>query len=265
MLIARLSVNNPEERTAFLINKINDSIKPPQPVTAENVHIRAMYIVNDLVNSHGGQFRREDLYKLCDLLVDTPVLVGHNRSNPPLARTFHAEPVEDGSILWIKSYFYWPRSADGVNDELAMKIDSGVLKECSISFIYTMPECTVCGQDMRSCPHDPTTGEGDSPHFIYNNITQVLETSLVYKGSVKGTYITDKLASEKSKGIIISHNGRTVEIPVPDGEHNPLGGAAVIQFDNESAVIPEIEFCPDRLAAAAAVRKGRVYLLAKSS
>ncbi len=189
ILIGALSLGEPDERRAMLIDRINSVIKPPRAATADNVNVRAMYVVNDLVNSHGGQFRREDLARLCELIVDTPVLIGHNRSGTPLARTFYAELEEKDGVLWLKSYFYWPRENE--KDDLLLKIDSGILKECSISFTYTFPECSLCGEDMRKCPHEPQDG---SSHFIYNGITQVLETSLVYKGSVRGTYITDKLS-----------------------------------------------------------------------
>ena len=113
----------------MLIDRINNVIKPPRPATAENVNIRAMYVVNDLVNSHGGQFRREGLARLCELIVDTPVMIGHNRAGTPLARTFYAEITEKDGVIWLKSYFYWPR--DDQKDDLLLKIDSGILKECS--------------------------------------------------------------------------------------------------------------------------------------
>ena len=195
LLIGHLSLDSPDDRRAFLIEQINRAIGPPQAATSENVNIRAMYIVNDLVNSHGGRFHRDDLGRIAGLLVDSPVLVGHNRADMPLARTFHAELETRDSVEWIKSYFYWPKSVDGQPDDLERKIDSGILKECSISFVYGFPECSVCGEDFRRCSHE--IGREDSseqPHFIYRDIQQVLETSLVYKGSVRGTHITDKLS-----------------------------------------------------------------------
>ncbi len=198
-LIGTLSLGSTDDRLTFLIDKINEVIKPPRAATAENVNIRAMYVVNDLVNSHGGRFRREDLERLASLIADSPVLVGHDRSQAPLARTFHAETEERDGVAWLKSYFYWPRSADPVSDDLLQRIDSGVFKECSISFTYTAPECSVCGEDFRSCPHQlgQASPDGGNAHFIYRGISQVLETSLVFKGSVKGTYITDKLSLER--------------------------------------------------------------------
>ena len=210
ILIGALSVGEPDDRRAMLIDRINNVIKPPRPATAENVNIRAMYVVNDLVNSHGGQFRREGLARLCELIVDTPVMIGHNRAGTPLARTFYAEITEKDGVIWLKSYFYWPR--DNQKDDLLLKIDSGILKECSISFTYTFPECSQCGEDMRNCPHARRDG---SNHFIYNGITQVLETSLVYKGFVRGTYITDRLSEYGTKAIWIDVKSENQETGLP--------------------------------------------------
>jgi hypothetical protein len=210
ILIGALSLGEPEGRRAMLIDKINSVIRPPKKATAENVNIRAMYVVNDLVNSHGGRFRREDLARLSELIADTPVLVGHNRAETPLARTFYSELEEKGGVLWLKSYFYWPKSNE--EDDLLIKIDSGVLKECSISFTYTFPECSICGEDIRKCPHDLAEG---SAHFVYSGITQVLETSLVYKGSVRGTYITDRLSNEAHNNIWIDIESAKGKVELP--------------------------------------------------
>ena len=107
ILSGELSIDKPEDRKSFLIDRINDVIKPPRLATEDNVNIRAMYLLNDLVNSHGGRFERAELAALCQLLLDTPVMIGHNRAEAPLARTFHAELEERQDALWLKSYFYW--------------------------------------------------------------------------------------------------------------------------------------------------------------
>ncbi len=219
MLTCELTLDSPNVRLNYLASLINDNIKPPRFVAPKNVNIRAMYVVNNLVNSHGGRFRKEDLSKLKSLIIDTPVLVGHDHSQAPLARTFHAEIEEKNGVQWLKAYFYWPTTKADEPDDLLTKIDSGVLKECSISFSYNFPECSICGQDMRGCPHDIDYSSGQSAekaHFIYNGITQVLETSLVYRGSVKGTFITDKLSREDDNKIEIEIDGisRFVEIPL---------------------------------------------------
>jgi len=211
-----LAFGPPDDRVAFLVSRINERIKPPRPVTAENVNIRAMYLVNDKINTHGGRFRRADLHDLCKLIADTPVLVGHNRAGQPLARTFHAELEMKEGVLWLKSFFYWPKS-DGI-DEFRDKIDSGVFKECSISFTYTFPECSLCGEDIRRCRHEieALSPDENRTHFIYRGITQVLETSLVFKGSVRGTHITDRLVAGSDK-IVVRSAVNQLDLSVPRG------------------------------------------------
>lgn len=263
ILIGNLAINAPDDRMAFLIEQINNNIKPPRAVTADSVNIRAMYVVNNLINWHGGRFRRDDIAQLATLIMDTPVLVGHNRSDAPLARTFHAELEEHGGTLWLKSYFYWPKT-DG-QDELLQKIDSGVLKECSISFVYSVPECSVCGEDMRKCPHDTDRQSNDQsrPHFLYGGISQVLETSLVYKGAVKGTYITDKLSLPADRHPIIRADGRIYKMPIPAFSSDRM--IMIDAFGRCAVEPPCILHRPEGISIATALRNGISYLLYKRS
>jgi hypothetical protein len=254
ILIGKLSLDDSPDRRASLADKINCVIKPPRLATVDNVNIRAMYVVNDLVNSHGGQFRREDLSKLCELMADTPVLIGHNRAETPLARTFHAELEARGNVLWLKSYFYWPKSDR--EDDLLLKIDSGILKECSISFIYTYPECSQCGEDIRKCPHELGAGS-DAPHFIYGGISQVLETSLVYKGSVKGTYITDKLSDIGSPVTAIEAAKQKGSLPTK------LSNAqtAIIPIALSDDSVAMIKLAPDNIRVCRVIKNNHSYIL----
>jgi hypothetical protein len=263
ILIGNLSLGSPNDRLAFLIDKINEVIKPPRQASAENVNIRAMYVVNELINSHGGQFRPEEMSKLCTLIADTPVLIGHNRAGSPLARTFYAELEEKENILWLKSYFYWPKSEAGQSDDLLLKIDSGVLKECSISFTYTFPECSVCGEDIRKCPHELSLNpsESNQAHFIYNGITQVLETSLVYKGSVRGTYITDKL-SVLENALVIETGLTKQVIPIPDALETSI--AKIIPLETKRD-FPKVKYCPPEIIFSIAQFGGRHFMVIKSA
>ncbi|MEP0827735.1 MAG: hypothetical protein HRF51_04370 [bacterium] len=203
-LIGRLTAELAEKDAEIpetLLEKINRNIAPPERVTAEMVHIRAMYIVSDRVNSFGGCFPVEEHEKLAALLIDSPVLVGHRKDSLPIARNFHAERTARGNANWIKVYFYWLKdSADG--EEIRKNIDGGIYKECSISFIFGLPECSICGNDMRDCRHQPfaeyeTGGVKKVAHFNYRKIEKVLETSLVYRGSVENTSLTNELAFTK--------------------------------------------------------------------
>lgn len=260
-LTGQLSIDNPDRRKAFLIDKINEVIKPPRAATDKNVNIRAMYLLNDLVNSHGGRFDGEELSELCKLILDTPVMIGHNRAEAPLARTFCAELEEKDGVLWLKSYFYWPRKENGTADEILEKIDSGILKECSISFVYTFPECSVCGEDMRKCAHEInlSSDDNDRQFFYYKGVKEVLETSLVYKGSVKGTFVTDKLSRPDKAQIAVSLNNhkKVISLLKPGNGH-----AALYSLGREWSDRLDISFEDNDIKATIARKNGSLYLVA---
>lgn len=268
ILVGTLSVEQPSGRYEFLVDRINKTIRPPREATIDNVNIRVMYIVNDRVNSHGGRFGRADLLKLCGLIIDTPVLIGHNRSQAPLARNFHAELEQKGGALWLKSYFYWPRISDTEKDPFLRQIDSGVLKECSISFTYAYPECSECGQDMRQCPHATGIGKQKSSdsgiHFLYRGIGQVLETSLVFKGSVKGTFLSDKLCyGAGAEAVVISGEKRfPVSLRHDMASDSHIG---VVSLDLDYAGRPRVVTSPPGLMVAVAKHREKSYLLVKSA
>jgi hypothetical protein len=180
-----------------LVERINENVHPPERVGLDDVHIRAMYIISDQVNSFGGRFPCDEHDHLMRLLVDSPVLVGHRKDSLPIARNFHAEPVMKDDSRWIKAYFYWLKKSDG-SGNLAGNIDGGIYKECSISFIFGFPECSICGNDIRRCGHRPlaeySTASGRRQAFFnYRRVEKVLETSLVYRGSVHDTSLTNEL------------------------------------------------------------------------
>ncbi|UCD18350.1 MAG: hypothetical protein JSV44_05415 [Candidatus Zixiibacteriota bacterium] len=185
-----------------LIDQLNKNINPPEPVGPEEVYIRAMYIISDQINSYGGRFPSDEHDRLVELLIDSPVLIGHRKDSLPIARNFYAEKVYRKDANWVKVYFYWLKDAE-LGEDLRRNIDAGIYKECSISFIFNFPECTVCGRDIRECPHRPfvqyDTPAGKQPAaFNYRRIEKVLETSLVYRGSVDNTAVTRALYFFKS-------------------------------------------------------------------
>ncbi len=199
---ARLA--EPVERVSSeLIDLINNNINPPTPVEADDVYVRAMYVVSDEVNSFGGRFPSEEHSRLVALLVDSPVMIGHRKDKLPIARNFHARTVDREGRRWIKSYFYWLKSARGA-DDLLENIDGGIYKECSIGFTFLFPECSICSKDIRTCEHEPLAeyeinGKTVKCHFNYRRIERVLETSLVYRGAVNDTAVSKDLSSKHNR------------------------------------------------------------------
>jgi hypothetical protein len=205
-LIAKLAERD-ENYGDNLIDEINSRIRPPRPVKSDDVYIRAMYIVSDQVNSQGGCFAEEELDHLATLMTDSPVMIGHQRDSLPVARNFMAHKIEIDGRPWVKSYFYWMKEGEGAED-LKNNIDGGIYKECSISFLFNLPECSICGRDIRECRHIPfqeyevDSGQQEIAHFKYRQIKKVLETSLVFRGAIPDTRITDRLSTEYNEGII---------------------------------------------------------------
>lgn len=213
--VAELSAVSVDHNFQKYIDLINANIKPPVPLKTEDVFIRAMYVVSDAVNTYGGQFDRTDLPSIARLFIDSPVMIGHDKGGLPLARNFWAETVERNGHLWVKSYFYWPRQMEGAA-RLALNIDAGIYKECSVSFIYDFPECSACGGDIRNCGHQVSK----DVFFYYRGVEKILETSLVYRGAVPGTSITDQLSTEQlAKGayLFIPKNHMMVSQNYPKG------------------------------------------------
>jgi hypothetical protein len=186
-----------EEISDELIFLINSRIKPPKPVSKEDIYVRTMFLVSDEVNSYGGRFPKGELPKIAELVIDSPVIVGHTKERLPIARNFKAELVNKDGRTWVKVWFYWLKNS---KDALSLKenIDHGIYKECSLGFMFEYPQCSVCGEDMRRCQHVPfktyQTEDGEKEAFFnYRNITKVLETSLVYRGAVPNTSMSDEL------------------------------------------------------------------------
>ncbi len=180
------------------MRKINENIKPPEAITPDDIYIRAMYLLSDQVNSYGGRFPVDEHDCIINLLIDCPVLVGHRKDSLPIARTFYAEKEHRDGRNWVKVYFYWLKNSDK-GEDLRKNIDGGIYKECSISFIFRLPECSICGSDIRDCRHRPfkkydsEAGKQQEAFFNYRQIDKVLEVSLVYRGSVLDTSITGDL------------------------------------------------------------------------
>ena len=175
-----------------LVELINTRIKPPVSVTAEEVYVRAMYLVSDQVNSYGGRFPIEEQAKIAELVIDSPVLIGHNKEKLPIGRNFKADLADKDGKSWVKVWFYWLKNSHN-SESLKENIDYGIYKECSLGFTFEFPECSVCLEDIRKCRHIPfktyldSSGNQQQAFFNYRKIVKVLETSIVYRGATPDT------------------------------------------------------------------------------
>ncbi len=205
--------NKPIEAAEF-IEIINSVIEPPKPLGADDVFVRALALVSDARNQHGGRFPVAELQRVAELVIDTPVLVGHRKDRLPIARIFRAELVQQDGLHWVKAWMYWLKEADGAGT-LQANIDGGVYKDCSLGFTFARAECSVCQGDIRFCGHTPVRlgidPPGDDPDFddtrdvffYYRDVQRTLEVSLVYRGANPGARV----------GVGLIHDADRTDLP----------------------------------------------------
>ncbi len=200
-------------------DQINSLENPPLiPLKSEEILVRKCRLASDRMDSRFGRFRTEDLPNLLEMIQGAPVLIGHDRKSLGIARFFGGEIAKRGDTTWIIPKFYWAKDHSGAED-LRIQIDAGVYNEASIAFVYQKPTCSVCGEDLRSCPHWPgKTYEGELCFYWYDKVERVTEGSLVYRGAAPGTGIelvaaeSDETrsmeANKTDKKITIKHRGK---------------------------------------------------------
>lgn len=238
-----------EQVSPDLISLINSLIKPPVPVTAEDVFVRAMYLISDQVNSYGGCFPQDEHPHLAKLIIDSPVLIGHNKEKLPIARNFKTEMVYRDNVPWVKVWFYWLKNSEGGNS-LKENIDHGIYKEGSIGFSFEFPECSICLQDIRKCEHLPfrsyldRSGQEKQAYFNYRNIVKVLETSLVYRGAIPDTSFSTDFGSTYAhhlrfyqKSLSDSQENNDEILPPINRGQNDIGGSKV---EEDKKVLVEV-------------------------
>lgn len=187
-----------------LIDEINRVVKPPQPVTVATVYLGVLHAASNQVNAQGGCFEAAELSQLAELIIDAPLMVGHQKQQLPIGRVFRAEVVTRDGAPWLQAHFYWHREQKDA-DALKTGIDAGIYKECSLGFIYGKPECCICREDMRHCRHRPNetvrlAGRDIRAFYYYKQIAKVLEVSLVYRGAVHNTRVSTLSLTPFSSG-----------------------------------------------------------------
>jgi hypothetical protein len=184
-----------DEEHLVLINRLAQ-----KPLSRDQVYIRSMYLCsNQMCDSDWCRFSPIALEQIREKVVGQSVLAGHDRKSLPVARFFKATLVERAEVpdletglptQWIRAWFYWLKETTGAQD-LALNMDGGIYREVSISWRYRGGRCSICEQHPRSCEHIPGgLYEGHRCYVWIDEILDVLEGSLVYRGADRETGIT---------------------------------------------------------------------------
>lgn len=176
----------------------------------DDVFIRSMWICNDMIDSYFSRFNSKTLQVLAEKIVGQAVLIGHQKDTLPVGRFFKAQKVtREDRHEWLRAWFYWPKDMDKVGDAILSRgIETGLYRECSISWVYKKAICSICGQDIRNCEHIPgkeyaIDGKVRLCWYETDDITDVLEGSFVFKGGQHGTSFASEsraaLAQERDR------------------------------------------------------------------
>jgi hypothetical protein len=174
---------------------INDLPQVLSRLTADDVIVRGMYLMNDQPMHESAWFVRkfdaEALAQAAPHIPGKPVLVNHTTyglDGLPVGRYFSAEvgTRDDKPGTWTSTLFYMLNNDRG--KDIAANIDGGLYAECSPTIVYDRLYCSICGADELDCEHAPgKMYEGQKCFAVMSAVTDVLEGSIAWAGMQKDT------------------------------------------------------------------------------
>ena len=154
-----------------------------RPLTADEFAVFEMDLCHNQVDRHFSRFPDEELEKIDRMTPGRPLMERHDlRGSLPRGTFFRSRLHRDGDRVSVRPEVYVLRTGD--NRDFILNIEGGVYRETSIGFSFRVPECSVCGRDLRACDHVPGRTYGDAAcHFIMRDVVEVIEGSVVPAGS----------------------------------------------------------------------------------
>ncbi len=147
-------------------------------------------------------FTRKTLEELGEMFVGKSGLFDHKWSAEQQAcRIYRTELLqEDWDGLWyLKAYVYMLRTEG--NRDLIAEIEAGIKKEVSVGCRVSRSICTICGEDIGTCPHEKgKTYEGESCYALLEGAEDAYEFSFVAVPAQRKSGVMQKGYSEGEKG-----------------------------------------------------------------
>jgi len=163
----------------------------------EEVFVFSMVLCDNQVDRDGERFPVESLEKLKELFLGKTCIFDHQRSSSnQAARIFDTALEETGGITGdgepltrLTARAYLPRTKG--SEEIIALIDSGMLKEVSVSCSVARRACSICGQSQ--CEHVPGQEYGGQiAHCLLLEPTDAYECSFVAVPAQKGAGVTKR-------------------------------------------------------------------------
>ena len=154
-----------------------------RPLTRDEFAVFTLELCHNQIDRHHSRFADAELEVIDRLVPGRPLMERHDlRGSLPRGTFFRSQLVREGDRLTVQPEVYVLRTAE--NESFIRNIEGGVYRDISIGFSFRMPECSVCGKDIRSCAHVPGKSyENEACHFIMRGVLDVLEGSVVSSGS----------------------------------------------------------------------------------
>lgn len=149
-------------------------------------------LCHNQIDRHHSRFPDAELEVVNALVPGRPLMERHDlRGSLPRGTFFRSALHREGERLSVRPEVYVLRTRE--NEAFIRNIEGGVYRETSIGFAFRLPECSVCGKDIRTCAHVPGRTYGDAVcHFLMRGVLDVLEGSVVASGSQGTGFVAQK-------------------------------------------------------------------------
>ncbi len=171
----------PDGEDAALMEAVNRYAL--RPLGREEFAVFTLDLCHNQVDRHFSRFPEEELERINDMTPGRPLLERHDlRGSLPRGMFFRSSLHHGEERVSVRPDVYVMRTVE--NGDFITNIEGGVYRETSIGFSFRLPECGICGKDLRTCEHIPGRSYGDKTcHFIMRDVMEVIEGSVVSSGS----------------------------------------------------------------------------------
>jgi len=160
-------------------------------LSSEEYVIFTLDLCHNQLDRHFSKFPNEELEKINKLVPGRPLMERHDlRGSLPRGVFFKSCLAVDNEKIYVRPKVYVLRLEE--NKSFIANIEGGIYRETSIGFTFTLPECSICGKDIRKCVHIPGKKYDSELCFYWlRDVQEVLEGSVVACGSQGTGFVRD--------------------------------------------------------------------------
>ena len=172
-----------------------------RPLGRDEFVVFTMDLCHNQVDRHFSRFPDEELARVSELVPGRPLMERHDlRGSLPRGTFFRSGLHRDGDRVSVRPDVYVLRTRE--NEGFILNIEGGVYRETSIGFSFRLPECSVCGKDLRTCSHVPGRSYGDEVcHYVMRGVLEVIEGSVVPSGSQGTSFVAERCAAPLAEAL----------------------------------------------------------------